>query len=294
MSTNHIRRRWASLLQMRLLSVGSFLFSLSLLALLTLLQLVLHSAQGSMQEQVEIRAELYSGMGESQQAELLAQLGQKPYVIEPKILSADEALTEVITVLGEDPRDLLGHNPLTPLVHFRLSGGVVAEDSLRLVERELQEILPSISLEDRRMRAGEMSTIFARLQMGLWVAGGIALLFALIQISSTIQLTLRLEKRKIRTLSLVGASPWFIIRPIVGRALVDGLISWLLCLGAMWGLALYVQAAWSVELMRLLPWSTLLLASGAGLLFAVLLPSAVAYGECRKYLKMEEGHLILH
>lgn len=293
MSTNLIRRRWASLLQMRLLSVGSFLLCLILLALLTLLQLVVRSAEGSLQEQIELHAELYGGMGQDEQAELLAELRQKPYVIDPRILSAEEALQEVKGLLGEDPQDLLGFNPLSPLVHFRLSGGV-GSDSLSIVERELQEILPSISLDDRRERAGEMSTVFARIQLGLWVAGGIALLFALIQISSTIQLTLRLEKRKIRTLSLVGASAWFIIRPIIGRAFMDGLISWLLCLASVWGLSVYMRTAWGIELTELFTWSTLLLTSAAGLLFAVLVPSVVAYCECRKYLKMEEGNLILH
>lgn len=294
MSTNHMRRRWTSLLQMRLLSVGSFLLCLTLLALLTLLQLVAHSVEGNLQEQIELHAELYGGMGDEEQADLLTQLRQKPYVIDPRILSAEEALQEVKELLGEDPRDLLGFNPLTPLVHFRLSGGVGIGDSLSLVERELQELLPNISLDNRRVRAGEMSSIFARIQTGLWVASGVALLFALIQISSTIQLTLRLEKRTIRTLSLVGASPWFIMRSIIGRAFFDGLISWVLCLISVWILSVYMRIVWTIELHDLLAWHTLLLASGGVLLFAVLVPSAVAYFECRKYLQMREDRLILH
>lgn len=150
------------------------------------------------------------------------------FVKESKIISKEEAARILQKDLGENFLDILGYNPLYTSLRLNLFGHYANRDSMDLVRATLSRLsgvkqvnIQSNVLEslDRKVRGASFVILLI----------GIALLvFAVSLIFNTIRLVMFSRRFTIKTMQLFGATRWFIIRPFLGRSIVNGIISGLI------------------------------------------------------------------
>ncbi|MBL0308485.1 MAG: cell division protein FtsX [Bacteroidetes bacterium] len=153
------------------------------------------------------------------------------FIKESKIISKEEAALILQKDLGEDFLDVLGYNPLYTSMQINLRSNYANQDSMDLVRATLLRLegvkqvnMQSNVLEslDRKVRGASIIIL---------LVGAALLIFSVSLIFNTIRLVMFSRRFIIKTMQLFGATRWFIIRPFLGRSIVNGIASGLIACG---------------------------------------------------------------
>lgn len=287
------RRGTSALRQMRLVAIGTLVVALFTLGVILLLQATAVGIKHNIKENIRFSVEL-SGHDTKAQYEILKpQLTALSGVRAVEYIDADDAARELGKQLGENPVDVLGYNPLSSVLQLSLQSEYIQPDSLLRLERQLSMLGIDAKLDYKQDLLDSIEANTQRISWGLWALLLVQVLFAYIQISNTTRLMIYADRLKIRTLTLVGASSWFVRRPIVGRSLLDAMVAWVLSVGllalAIWG----VDKTLGVNLYHLISTPNLLLALGALALVAVLSCAITSWRATLRYIRMDGGKIHL-
>ncbi len=287
------RRRTSALRQMRLVAIGTLVVALFTLGVILLLQATAVGIKHNIKENIRFSVEL-SGHDTKAQYEILKpQLTALSGVRAVEYIDADDAARELGKQLGENPVDVLGYNPLSSVLQLSLQSEYIQPDSLLRLERQLSMLGIDAKLDYKQDLLDSIEANTQRISWGLWALLLVQVLFAYIQISNTTRLMIYADRLKIRTLTLVGASSWFVRRPIVGRSLLDAMVAWVVSVDllalAIWG----VDKTLGVNLYHLISTPNLLLALGALALVAVLSCAITSWRATLRYIRMDGGKIHL-
>lgn len=213
-------------------------------------------------------------------------LESEPWILSAEYISKAEAADRYIAITGDDFRDVIDTNPLYASVNFRVDAPYANSDSLELIKAKIQA-MPSVS--EFYYEKGLVEVIDKNVKRIAWIVGGISILLLLITIfiiDSTMRLSMYANRFTIRSMQLVGATRWFIVKPFLSRSIVDGLISAILAVGAL-GLLLNVAIQWMPELYMLqdmkLTLALFILVALLGIIFTFL----STYKAVSKYLRVK-------
>lgn len=287
------KRRTSALRQMRLVAIGTLVVALFTLGVILLLQATAVGIKHNIKENIRFSVEL-SGHDTKAQYEILKpQLTALSGVRAVEYIDADDAARELGKQLGENPVDVLGYNPLSSVLQLSLQSEYIQPDSLLRLERQLSMLGIDAKLDYKQDLLDSIEANTQRISWGLWALLLVQVLFAYIQISNTTRLMIYADRLKIRTLTLVGASSWFVRRPIVGRSLLDAMVAWVVSVGllalAIWGM----DKTLGVNLYHLISTPNLLLALGALALVAVLSCAITSWRATLRYIRMDGGKIHL-
>lgn len=279
---------------MRLVSIGTLVVALFTLGLILLVRSAAIGLGRSVKENISLTVELTGDDARAQFAYLKEQVAGLPSVKAVEYIDAEQAAREVAERLGENPVDVLGYNPLSSVARLSIHADYMQPDSLaRLQQRlSLSGIDAQLDYRGDLLEAVEANT--AALEWVLWVLLVLQSVFAFIQINNTTRLMIYADRLKVRTLCLVGASPWFIRRPIIGRSMLDAFVAAVLSLLLLYGTVVGAERALSATLHELLP-AEYLLMDAVVLIGVAFLSSFVASAlASQKYVRMDGGkiHLI--
>ena len=170
------------------------------------------------------------------------------YCKDCRFVSADEALQEHITYLGEDPSKFLGYNPLSASFEMHVNAPYANPDSLVLIEAKLM----SLPYVDKVLYQKDLLSVLNRninkLSFVLMVVAGLLLLISLVLIGNTIRLQIYSKRFIINTMTLVGATAWMIKAPILRKNIGLGLVAAILALAVIAGAIFYIQRHFGVLL----------------------------------------------
>jgi len=241
-------------------------------------------------ESIEFSVILKDSTTEAAGRNLAQALSKQPYVNKMEYVSKADAAQRYIAVTGDDFRDVLDYNPLYASVNIRMNADYANADSLKKIEATvLAEPGVSEFYYDKKV----VDVIDKNVKrVGLIVAGIslILLLITIFVIDSTMRLAMFANRFTIRSMQLVGATRWFIVKPFLGRSIVDGLVSSVL---AVLALALLLNVVIQVvpELYELqnfeLTGGLFALVALTGVVFTLL----STYLAVSKYLKMRLDEL---
>ncbi len=169
-----------------------------------------------------------------------------PDVNEVKFISKDEAAADLSKEMGQDIVGFAGYNPLPPAIEISLKAASVDNARVQALKATLL-LLPGVS----EVKYNEI--LFGNVESSLgsvsYVLIGLAVLFviiALFLINSTIRLNLYARRFSIKSMQLVGATHWFIIKPFVIRSFFNGLYGGILSLALLcailWALPNYLPS----------------------------------------------------
>lgn len=287
------RRKTSTLRQMRLVAIGTLVVALFTLGVILLLQATAVGIKYNIKENLRFTVELTGDDAKAQYEILKPQISVLSGVRLVEYIDADDAARVLAERLGENPIDVLGYNPLSSVLRLSLQAEYIQSDSISLLERQLSMLGVDAKLDYKQDLLDSIETNTQRITWALWALLLVQVIFAYIQISNTTRLMIYADRLKIRTLTLVGASPWFIRRPIVGRSLIDALVALVLSVGllvsAIWG----VEQVLGVNLYNLVSSTHLLIALGVLVLVAMLSCAITSWRATLRYIRMDGGKIHL-
>lgn len=149
----------------------------------------------------------------------------KPYVKSTKFVSKEDAAKILQQDLGENFLDLLGYNPLYASFNLNVFAQYANKDSFELVKADLASF-PEV--QQVNVQGNVLESLDKSVRRGTFIVLMIAaalLIFAISLIFNTIRLVMYANRFSIKTQQLFGATRWFIIKPFLGRGILNGLIS---------------------------------------------------------------------
>lgn len=173
----------------------------------------------------------------------LTRLRNSSYTKSAVFISKEQAAVEFSREIGQDFVSFLGYNPLMPSIQLNLKSGYTSPALLDNIERDLRS-LPHVK------EIAYPKTIFEDIDRNIRTIGGIlvvlALLFVIIAvtlINSTVRLNLYTRRFLIKSMQLVGATRWFIMRPFMTKAMLHGFWGALMAIAILTGI-LYALPLW--------------------------------------------------
>ncbi|MBO4577970.1 MAG: permease-like cell division protein FtsX [Paludibacteraceae bacterium] len=240
------KRRFWNMYVTTSVSITLVLFLVGLVAMVTLSA---HRMIEQVKQNVTLTVILTQDADSAQIERCSLVLNAAPYCHECRYISKEDALEEHIRSLGDDPSQFLGYNPLLASYEVNLSAEYANPDSIAAVEAQISRLPYVKQVMYQKDLIELLEHNVSQVTLVLVGLAAMLLLIAYVLIINTIRLHVYSHRFLINTMRLVGATPWVIKRPFVGRSLRMGLWSALLAMVLLAGLFYYVQYTMHIMLM---------------------------------------------
>lgn len=195
----------------------------------------------NLKENLTVEVVLKDDVTPEQINSLQASIKGKQYVKNIKFVSKDEAAATLKKDLGEDFLDILGYNPLYDSYLINLYEQYANEQSAETVNKEIAALPGVKQLNFQKNELQNINLVIGRASMVILIAAGLLLAFAISLIFNTIRLAMFSNRFTIKTMQLFGATRWFIIKPFLGKSILNGLVSGFIACLLLGALLLYVD-----------------------------------------------------
>lgn len=221
------------------------------------------------------------------QKEYIAYLNQQPQV---RFFSKEEGAKEFIQESGEDFMAFLGENPLRDAYILNINPDYADSNHLKKIKADLEELEGVYEVQYVASLIDSINQNLRKISIILLSFAGILVLVVVILINNTIKLAMFSQRFLIRSMQLVGATPGFIRRPFLNRAILQGFISGLLASGMLLGLLSY--AYYQINELYLLRDETKLLILACLLVaLGMIIGYISSYRAVRKYIRLSLDEL---
>jgi cell division transport system permease protein len=241
-------------------------------------------------ESVEMRILLRENTQEKDRMALQATLQAQPYTKTLKYTDKETAKAEWIKSGGEDFTQFLDNNILPTSFDLTLQSDYVQADSMQAIQ---QSIAANSIVEDVSYPTAVVSQLNKNVRKVTIGIGLIALLLGVIVIvliDNTIRLAMFSNRFIIKTMQMVGATRWFISRPMDLRAIINGSIAAIIAIVALIAL-IYGFESWEPTLKTLHDNKLLLLLYATMLVIGIAITLVSTHRSVVKYLKLKLDEL---
>ncbi|HVZ55893.1 MAG TPA: permease-like cell division protein FtsX [Chitinophagaceae bacterium] len=186
-------------------------------------------------ESVEVQVFLQPNIKDSARQNLQNYITAQPYVRLVRYTDKETAKQEWLKTGGEDFTQFLDNALLPTSIDFTLKSEYVDSAHLAQIKTELSRNPIVDEVKYPNAVVGKMQSNFRVVSL---VLAGIAILIALlviILIDNTIRLAMFSNRFLIKTMQMVGATRWFIAKPLNTRAVINGAISGVIAILAVYG-----------------------------------------------------------
>jgi cell division transport system permease protein len=215
-----------------------------------------------------------------------AQLQTRPYIRNIRYISKDEAAKILEKDLGEKFLDILNENPLYSSLNINLVESYANRESFDGVKQDLSKF-PEV--QQVNIQNNILESLDSKVQSASFIIVFVAialLIFAVSLIFNTIRLAMFSNRFLIKTQQLFGATRWFIIKPFLGRSILNGFISGLIACLLIESLIFYFDHTFpEIGLLRDL--FTFAVLFGAVTLFGILISFLSTLIALLRYLRLK-------
>ena len=163
-------------------------------------------------------------------------LDTQPYVYTSKYVTKEQAAKSFKKEMGEDFERILGANPLLPSIEIKLNPAYANNDSLAMIEKGLARFDIIHEVYYQKSMIESINENIRRITILFLIVGAVLVLISYTLIRNMIHLAVYSQRLLIKTMQLVGATPFFICKPFVygsmWRGFFGALIANLVLLGA--------------------------------------------------------------
>lgn len=176
-------------------------------------------------ENVEVRAYLRGDLNPKDSVALMNYISGKPYVKSIQYVSKEEGKKIYMQEESEDWSKVLNENPLPNAIYFRIKNQYVNLDTLNNIKKDLeaQTYVSDVKYPDALV--GKLNKNIRKVSIWLLVLVVLFSLVVIFLIDNTIRLAMFSNRFLIKTMQMVGATRWFIAKPLNVRAIINGAIS---------------------------------------------------------------------
>lgn len=274
-------------------STVSMSLVLFLIGLVSLLLFVAHDMSVYVKENINLSIILNDGTGKQEVERIEAFLSSSDYAKSMNYVSKQDALKEHVAALGDDPSDFLGFNPLRASLEVKLKAEYANPDSVKMIEEKLKSFR---EIERVAFQKDLISLVNENVRKISFVLLGLAvvlLIVAVALINNTVRLSVYSNRFSINTMQLVGATNWFIRKPYVKRAALDGVVASLLSLVIMAIVLYYTLYEFGLSIAALNLFS-LFCVSVIVVMSGVIIMALSTYFSIGRYLKMNSNDIYIN
>lgn len=241
-------------------------------------------------ENVAVEVILHDNTRDENLTKLAAILEEQPFVRSVEPITKEEAAEDFFSAGGEDYTEILDFNPLYPSINIKLDAAYVNPEHLEQVRDFIMQsnIVRDVSYPNTVV--DNMNENFRKIGV---VMGTIALLLfviVVILIDNTVRLAMFSNRFLIKTMQMVGATRKFITRPFDQRAVINGLISGVVAMLALY-LAITFFESQLPSLKVLHDTGNMMLLMGGMIVTGILISLLSTHRSVIKYLKMSVDDL---
>jgi cell division transport system permease protein len=275
--------------------VMSITLSLIVMGIFGLLLIYSQELEQQVRQNIRVQVYLKSNVTETQRLQIESKLTSQDYVSKEHgpgvvFVSKDDAAKKFIEETGEDFVDFIGENPLRDAYLVSIAREY---HSIKEIEKIKKDIQGMNGVFQVFYVEGLIESINSNVKkIGLILLGLITVLLVtvVLLINNTLRIALFSQRFLIRSMQLVGAKKWFILRPFLVRASGYGLLAGMLAAGLLWSLSNYAQR--KIEDLSILHNQDQFLALVALLLISGIVVAVLStFFSIRRYLKMSLDQL---
>lgn len=179
----------------------------------------------NLKEDVNISAYLRGDLNPKDSAALINYISQKNYTKSVLFVTKEMAKKIYDADGNESWESILKDNPLPNSIDFKVKSAYMTPDSLKAIKADLekQTYISEVKYPDKFI--GKMNENMRNISIVLLVVAIILAAVVIVLIDNTIKLAMFSNRFLIKTMQMVGATRWFISKPMSIRAIINGAIS---------------------------------------------------------------------
>ena len=237
-------------------------------------------------ENVVVSVYLRGDMNPKDSSALMEYIGSRPYVKRYNYVTKDAAKIKYMTDGNESWDKVLTENPLPNSIDFVLKKEYLTTDTLANIKTDLMQNAYVTDVDYPSALVNKLSKTISRASIILLVIAIILSLVVIALIDNTIRLAMFSNRFLIKTMQMVGATRWFIAKPLNIRAIINGAISGVIAAVVLYGIILVAETY--VDWLKVIHDTRLLL-----LLFLILIVIGIVitvfstHRSVIKYLRMK-------
>jgi cell division transport system permease protein len=240
----------------------------------------------NLKDDVTVSAYLRGDLNPKDSVALVTYLGAKPYIKNYIYVTKEMAKEKYLKDGNEGWDKILTENPLPNSIDFKVKEEYLNTDSLKAIRADLEQQTYVSEVAYPEAVVGKMTENLRTASIVMLVLAIILAIVVIILIDNTIKLAMFSNRFLIKTMQMVGATRWFIAKPMNVRAVINGAISGVIAVVAIWFLVMVAE--------RYIPWmkaahdNTSLFVLFAGLIFiGICITVFSTHRSVLKYLRMK-------
>jgi cell division transport system permease protein len=239
-------------------------------------------------ENVEVRVYLRGDLNPKDSTALMQYISSQPYVKSIEYVNRAEAKKRYIDEGNEDWGRVLDANPLPNAIYFKVKQDYLNVDTLKNIKANLEQGQQSFVSDVQYPEAliGNMNKNIRRIELIFLAIAVLLALVVIVLIDNTIRLAMFSNRFLIKTMQMVGATRWFIAKPMDVRAVINGAISGIIAVAAI-GAIIIVSENVLPELKAIHDTSTLIILFIVLILIGMGITLFSTHRSVLKYLRMK-------
>lgn len=188
-------------------------------------------------ENIQVHAWLNRDASKKQIDSLRTYISAIPYANRVEYVDKEKAIKIWNAENDTTWTQFLSNNPLPESIDFYVKANYVEKDSLNRLALQLQETFPNL-ISEFQFPTETVTKVSGLVKTGaifFLITAGLLTILVVFSIDNTIRLAMYSNRFLIKTMQMVGATRWFIAKPMDQRAIVNGLIAALIAIAAVWG-----------------------------------------------------------
>ena len=214
-------------------------------------------------------------------------LDTQPYVYTSKYITKEQAAKSFKKEMGEDFERILGANPLLPSIEIKLNPAYANNDSLAMIEKGLARFDIIHEVYYQKSMIESINENIRRITIIFLIVGAVLVLISFTLIRNMIHLAVYSQRLLIKTMQLVGATPFFICKPFVYGSMWRGFFGALIANLVLLGAIFFVQE----NVINIMRQDVILFMVAFVILSGVVLSFFSAWFSVRRYLRRDLNDL---
>jgi cell division transport system permease protein len=274
-------------------SIALVLFMLGVVSYVTLSAL---SAARGLQENVVLSVEMADSLFGNEQQEIMRLIEEREQTAHVEYLSKEDKVndSEFRRQFELDIDEILGENPLRNSYEVTLKAEKTSAED---IEAFVDAVGRATGVEYIAVPPVEvvetMQTNISHISIGLIIFLGALLLISLLLLNNTVRLAIYSKRYLINTMKLVGATKWYIMRPLLGDALKQGVWAGVIA-SALVSLAVYGTELFTPRGIELLGQMEVALIVGSLVLLGIVITVLFSAAAVNKFVNMRSNKIYLY
>src|SRR5215203_4941177 len=178
-------------------------------------------------ENVEVKVHLRGDIPGKDSLALMQYFGSQPYVKNYSYVNKEMARQKYLNDNNEDYSPILDYNPLPNSVFFNIKKEYAQVDSLENISKSIHSAQSTLvsDVQYPKELVTNLNKNLRNISLILLAVAIILAIVVIVLIDNTIRLAMFSNRFLIKTMQMVGATRWFITKPLNIRAIINGAIS---------------------------------------------------------------------